>query len=151
MADFNPPLKAYLRPFLGKLIEVSGAAKAMADEDDERAMREAAEGTVTSEPRMDRLRDRLEKGAGLGDNREAASSSVDQSVAHLANSVNELAIGKYFIHSAKPAVSPDPSSSRRRDGFAPCLRGTSTRSLLHPRLCHVFLNEDTSLGYFVAI
>lgn len=87
---------AYLRPFLGKLLEVSDAAKAMAEEDDERAMREAAEGDVTSEPRMERLRERLEKGAGEGD-AGGRAASVDGSVASLANAIGELAIGEYFL------------------------------------------------------
>ncbi|KAL8286153.1 hypothetical protein RQP46_004641 [Phenoliferia psychrophenolica] len=85
----TPP---YLRGFLSKLLEVSDAAKAMELEDDERAMREAAEGDVTSEPRMERLKERLEKGAGEGDG-PGSRSSVDGSVAMLANAIGELAIG----------------------------------------------------------
>lgn len=89
----TPP---YLRGFLSKLVEVSDAAKAMAEEDDERAMQEAAEGDVTAEPKMERLRERLEKGAGEGD--EAGSrGSVDGSVALLAHAVGELAIGEAFL------------------------------------------------------
>lgn len=86
-------LAAYLRKFLGKLVEVSQAARAMAEEDDERAMREAAEGDITSEPRLDRLRERLEKGAG-GETSEAFRASTEQTVASLANAINELAIGE---------------------------------------------------------
>ncbi|ORY61918.1 hypothetical protein BCR35DRAFT_309002 [Leucosporidium creatinivorum] len=85
----TPP---YLRKFLGKLVEVSQAARAMAEEDDERAMREAAEGDITSEPRLDRLRERLEKGAG-GETSEGSRTSTEQTVASLANAINELAIG----------------------------------------------------------
>jgi hypothetical protein len=65
----------------------------MAQEDDERAMREAAEGDITSEPRLDRLRERLEKGAG-GETSEASRASTEQTVASLANAINELAIGE---------------------------------------------------------
>lgn len=65
----------------------------MAEEDDERAMREAAEGDIISEPRLDRLRERLEKGAG-GDTSETSRVSTEQTVASLANAINELAIGE---------------------------------------------------------
>ncbi|KAM0755320.1 hypothetical protein T439DRAFT_337849 [Meredithblackwellia eburnea MCA 4105] len=83
----------YLRPFLTKLMEVSDAAKAMAEEDDERAIREASEGNVTSEPKLDRLRERLELGAGAGTEEDRAAASQDASVGNLANAINELAIG----------------------------------------------------------
>lgn len=85
---------AYLRKFLVKLIEVSQAAKAMAEEDDERAMREAAEGDITSEPRMDRLRERLEKGPGVHES-EASQNSTDQTVTSLSNAINELSLGEF--------------------------------------------------------
>lgn len=85
-------IAAYLRKFLVKLVEVSQAARAMAEEDDERAMREAAEGDVTSDPRLDRLRERLEKGPAAGETNSASSASTEQSVARLANAINELAL-----------------------------------------------------------
>ncbi|KAK4702134.1 hypothetical protein P7C70_g4093, partial [Phenoliferia sp. Uapishka_3] len=85
----TPP---YLRSFLSKLMEVADAAKAMSEEDDERAMREAAEGDVTTEPRLGRLRERLERGAGEGDE-DGRRASVEGSVATLANAIGELAIG----------------------------------------------------------
>lgn len=63
----------------------------MAEEDDERAMREAAEGDITSEPRIDRLRERLEKGPGAHE----SEAALDQSVASLSNEINRLAIGEF--------------------------------------------------------
>lgn len=84
----------YLRPFFGQLVEVAQAAQAMAEEDDEKAMKSAAEGKVVSDPKMERLRERLEKGAGEGD-LVGRTTSVDGSVAALANAINQLAIGAF--------------------------------------------------------
>ena len=86
----------YLRPFLGQLMEVAQAAQEMAEEDDERVMKEAAEGELMSVPKMERLRERLEKGAGEGDS-VGRTTSVDGSVAALANAINQLAIGELSL------------------------------------------------------
>lgn len=81
----------YLRPFLTKLVEVSEAAKSISEEDDQRAIQEAIEGSVTSEPRLGRLRVRLE--SGLGDADETArAASVEHSVTNLANAINALSL-----------------------------------------------------------
>lgn len=86
----TPP---YLRTLLNTLMEISQACRQMRDEDDERAIIEATEGEVTTVPRLDRLRERLEKGVGVGDIGEEAERSTDQSVAMLANAINECALG----------------------------------------------------------
>ncbi|GAA5958680.1 hypothetical protein JCM21900_001552 [Sporobolomyces salmonicolor] len=87
----TPP---YLRPFLSKLVELSQAIQSLAEEDDERAMREAADGaTEFTPPKMERLKERLAKGVGAEETVAGSAASRDQQVAGLANAVNEMALG----------------------------------------------------------
>ncbi|GAA6058236.1 hypothetical protein JCM3770_007428 [Rhodotorula araucariae] len=87
----TPP---YLRPFLGNLVEVSQAVRALAEEDDARAVREATEGVEQlTPPRLDRLKERLALGVGAEETLESSRSSTDSQVAALANVINQLALG----------------------------------------------------------
>ncbi|BGP37932.1 hypothetical protein JCM10449v2_001859 [Rhodotorula kratochvilovae] len=87
----TPP---YLRRFLGSLIEVSQAVRALAEEDDARAVREATEGVEhLTPPRLDRLKERLALGVGAEETLESSRSSTDGQVAALANAINQLALG----------------------------------------------------------
>ncbi|KAI5480950.1 6-phosphofructo-2-kinase / fructose-2,6-bisphosphatase [Pseudohyphozyma bogoriensis] len=92
----TPP---YLRPFLAKLGQISDVAKQMGEADDERAMREAAAGEEMSVPRLDRLRERLENGAGdrgrdasvEGDGEDDGEGELSNT--RLGNEINRLALG----------------------------------------------------------
>lgn len=78
---------AYLRPLLGGLVELSQASRALQEEDDARAVREATEGVEQlTPPRLDQLKDRLAQGVG-------ATFGDDEQVAALANAINQLALG----------------------------------------------------------
>ncbi|TNY19795.1 hypothetical protein DMC30DRAFT_417543 [Rhodotorula diobovata] len=80
----TPP---YLRPLLGGLVELSQASRALQEEDDARAVREATEGVEQlTPPRLDQLKDRLAQGVG-------ATFGDDEQVAALANAINQLALG----------------------------------------------------------
>ncbi|GAA5945838.1 hypothetical protein JCM3775_001901 [Rhodotorula graminis] len=80
----TPP---YLRPLLGGLVELSQASRALQDEDDARAVREATEGVEQlTPPRLDQLRERLVQGVG-------ATEEEDVQVQAIANGVNQLALG----------------------------------------------------------
>ncbi|BGP53882.1 hypothetical protein JCM8202_006075 [Rhodotorula sphaerocarpa] len=82
---------AHLRPFLSRLVEVSQAVRALAEEDDARAVREATEGVQQlSPPRLDLLRTRLSEGVGA--NATGSESEMGQ-IALLANGINGLALG----------------------------------------------------------
>ncbi|GAA5848542.1 hypothetical protein JCM8547_004545 [Rhodosporidiobolus lusitaniae] len=90
-ASETPP---YLRPFLRTLVEVSQACQALAQEDDERAVREATEGVEQlTPPKLDRLKLRLAQGVGAEDTVESSRASTDGQVAQLANAINGLALG----------------------------------------------------------
>ncbi|GAA6009063.1 hypothetical protein JCM10207_004081 [Rhodosporidiobolus poonsookiae] len=86
---------AYLRPFLGKLFEVSQAVRQLAEQDDARAIQEASEGVdPLTPPRLDRLKERIARGVGVEHDPPVRSSeSADREVAQLANAVNGLALG----------------------------------------------------------
>jgi len=87
-------LTAHLRPFLGKLIELSQALQALSARDDETAIREASsESTTTfSTPRIAKLRDRLANGVSIeGQGRE--DTREDQELRMLGNAINEMALG----------------------------------------------------------
>lgn len=64
----------------------------MQEEDDERAILEASDGDVTSTPRLESLRARLEHGAGVDGAPGTDGGQVDQAVAILSNAINELAL-----------------------------------------------------------
>lgn len=87
---------AHLRPFLSRLVEVSQAVRALAEEDDATAVREATEGVETlSPPKLDLLRARLENGMGPS----ASASDPDIEISQLANGINGLALGEGFLAS----------------------------------------------------
>lgn len=86
-----PLRQAHLRPFLSRLVEVSQAVRALAEEDDARAVSEATEGVQQlSPPRLDLLRTRLSEGVGA--NATGSESEMGQ-IALLANAINGLALG----------------------------------------------------------
>ncbi|GAA5978113.1 hypothetical protein JCM10908_004233 [Rhodotorula pacifica] len=79
----------YLRPFLSRLVEISQVVRAIGEDDDARAVREATEGVETlSRPKLDCLRDRLTFGVGA-----ARASSGQDEIVQLANGINGLALG----------------------------------------------------------
>ncbi|GAA5968209.1 hypothetical protein JCM11641_003770 [Rhodosporidiobolus odoratus] len=85
---------SYLRPFLAKLVEVSQAVQALAEEDNERAIREASEGVEQlTPPKLERLKERLSEGVGAPETVTSSRISADGQVAQLANAVNALALG----------------------------------------------------------
>ena len=91
------PPAAYLRPLLGGLVELSQASRALQDEDDARAVREATEGAEQlTPPRLDQLRERLAQGVG-------ATEEQDEQVQVLANGVSQLALGASL--SSPPSLS----------------------------------------------
>ncbi|GAA5875301.1 hypothetical protein JCM16303_000576 [Sporobolomyces ruberrimus] len=81
---------AYLRPFLGKLVEVSQALQAISLQDDEIAMREASsEATTFTQPRIERLRNRLANGISV----DGEGQEGEQELRLLGNAINEMALG----------------------------------------------------------
>ncbi|GAA6062057.1 hypothetical protein JCM10212_005042 [Sporobolomyces blumeae] len=87
----TPP---YLRPFLGKLVELSQAVQALAAQDDERAIEQATSGTIpTSAPRIEQLRARLAGGVGSQRGLEPDDREGEQQLSSLANAINEMALG----------------------------------------------------------
>ncbi|GAA6012410.1 hypothetical protein JCM11491_004324 [Sporobolomyces phaffii] len=89
----------HLRPFLAKLVELSQAVQAIAQQDDVTAMREAATDAASSTPpRIGRLRDRLAKGvsieaAGREEGTGTNDSPAEQELRQLGNAINEMALG----------------------------------------------------------
>lgn len=85
---------AYLQPFLGRLVEVSQAVRALAEADDARALQEASEGIEKlTPPKLDRLKERLTLGVGAEETLDSSSQSTDAEVFGLANAINTLALG----------------------------------------------------------
>lgn len=81
-----------LRPLMEELASVGRDAQLFAEEDDEDAMRLAAEGSDIPEPRMDRVRKILEGGVGHNARQAEGRVSVEGRALHLATRINMLAL-----------------------------------------------------------
>lgn len=83
-----------LRPFMVELGGIARAAREMEEQDDEAAMRLAAAGEDVPAPRLERVRNMLERGVGHdAGEREQGRRSVEGRAVAFANRVNALALG----------------------------------------------------------
>ncbi|KAJ7259480.1 hypothetical protein B0H12DRAFT_413742 [Mycena haematopus] len=91
--DMCPP---QLRPFMAELAAIGRAAREIADEDDEVAMKLAARGQEVPPTRMDRVRMMLEQGVGYAQatrEGEEGRRSVEGRAVSFTNRVNALSLG----------------------------------------------------------
>jgi hypothetical protein len=86
-----------LRPFMTELASIGRAAKEMEEQDDAHAIALAQQGRDIPEPRLDRVRQMLEKGVGFrarsGEFEDEGRRSVEGRAVTFTNRINALALG----------------------------------------------------------